>query len=183
MRRRNFRWQFAPVPDLAVALVGATSPERPVLPPWWLPPTLIYYRGGFLRRPPPRWQERPHLVAQWCRLHRLAGQCQILPPSNPLETNATRVPPTSYLPATSTSRSQSIYWMGLGGGAVFIVFWYIPLEDQFPFFSLVFLSRLLDSVLLDHLPSRFFGSLRPSPIVFPIPFWLRHLKLWGGVSI
>jgi hypothetical protein len=24
--------------------------------------------------------------------------------------------------------------MGLGGGAVFIVFWYIPLEDQFPFF-------------------------------------------------
>ena len=30
--------------------------------------------------------------------------------------------------------------MGLGGGAVFIVIWYIPLEDQFPFFSLVFLS-------------------------------------------
>jgi hypothetical protein len=84
MRRRNFRWQFAPVPDLAVALVGATSRERPVLPPWWLPPTLIYYRGGFLRRSPPRWQERPHLVAQWCRLHRLAGRCQILPPSNPL---------------------------------------------------------------------------------------------------
>jgi hypothetical protein len=25
--------------------------------------------------------------------------------------------------------------MGLGGGAAFIVFWYIPLEDQFPFFS------------------------------------------------
>jgi hypothetical protein len=31
--------------------------------------------------------------------------------------------------------------MGLGGGAVFIVFWYIPLEDQFPFFFfLLFLS-------------------------------------------
>jgi hypothetical protein len=24
--------------------------------------------------------------------------------------------------------------MGLGGGAVFIVIWYFPLEDQFPFF-------------------------------------------------
>jgi hypothetical protein len=26
--------------------------------------------------------------------------------------------------------------MGLGGGAVFIVFWYISLEDFFPFFFL-----------------------------------------------
>jgi hypothetical protein len=74
--------RFVPVPDLAVALVDATSRERPVLPPQWLPPTLIYYRGGFLRRPPPRWREQPHLVAQWCRLHRLAGRRQILPPSN-----------------------------------------------------------------------------------------------------
>ena len=29
---------------------------------------------------------------------------------------------------------------GLRCGAVFIVIWYFPLEDQFPFFSLVFLS-------------------------------------------
>jgi hypothetical protein len=40
----------------------------------------------------------------------------------------------------------------------------------------------MDSVLLDHLPSRFFESLRPSPIVFPIPFLLRHMKLWEGVG-
>jgi hypothetical protein len=33
---------------------------------------------------------------------------------------------------------------------------------------------------LDTLPRHFFGSLCPSPIVFPIPFWLRHMKLWGG---
>jgi hypothetical protein len=40
----------------------------------------------------------------------------------------------------------------------------------------------LDSVLLDPLPCRFFGSLCPSPIVFLLPFWLRHMKLWGGVD-
>jgi hypothetical protein len=32
------------------------------------------------------------------------------------------------------------------------------------------------------LPSRFFGSLRPSPIVFSDSIWLRHMKSWGGVG-
>ena len=50
----------------------------------------------------------------------------------------------------------------------------------FPF-SFLFFFRL-------HLFDCRFGSfrlrvLRPSPIVFPIPFWLRHMKSWGGVGI
>jgi hypothetical protein len=76
--------RFVPVPDLAVALVGATSLERPVCTSRWLQPTLNYFRGGFLRQLPSRWREQPHLVAQWCRLLCLAGRHLILPPSNPL---------------------------------------------------------------------------------------------------
>jgi hypothetical protein len=33
--------------------------------------------------------------------------------------------------------------MGLGGGAVYIDFWYIPLEDQFPFFFFPSISQLI----------------------------------------
>jgi len=47
-------------------------------------------------------------------------------------------------------------------------------------FQLIVRSIVL---LLHHLPSPLFGSLRPSPIVFPIPFWLRHMKSGGGVGI
>ena len=60
-----------------------------------------------------------------------------------MEENATQVPTPSYLPASSTSRSQAIYWMGLGGGAVFIVFWCILLEDQFPLFFFPSISQLI----------------------------------------
>ena len=76
--------RFVPVPDLAVALVDATSLERPVRTSRWLQPTLNNFRGGFLRQLPSCWREQPHLVARWCRLLRLAGLHLILPPSNPL---------------------------------------------------------------------------------------------------
>ncbi len=69
---------------LAVALVNATSLERPVRTPRWLQPTLNYFRGGFLRQLSSRWWEQPHLGARWCRLLHLAGRHLILPPSNPL---------------------------------------------------------------------------------------------------
>jgi len=83
MSTANARW-FVPLPDLAIALVDATSLECPVLSSRWLQPTLNYFRGGFLRQLPSRWREQPHLVAQWCRLLRLAGRHLTLPPSNPL---------------------------------------------------------------------------------------------------
>ena len=76
--------RFVPVPDLTIALVDATSLERPVRTSRWLQPTLNYFWGGVLRQLPSRWRERPHLVARWCRLLRLAGRHLILPPSNPL---------------------------------------------------------------------------------------------------
>jgi hypothetical protein len=39
--------RFVPVPDLAVALVDATSLARPIRTSRWLQPTLNYFRGGF----------------------------------------------------------------------------------------------------------------------------------------
>ena len=81
---RALTFQHVPAPDLAVALVDATSLARPVRTPRWLQPTLNYFRGGFLRQLSSRWREQPHLVARWCRLLRLAGRHLILPPSNPL---------------------------------------------------------------------------------------------------
>ncbi len=38
--------RFVPVPDLAIALVDATSLERPVLLSRWLPPTQNFCRGA-----------------------------------------------------------------------------------------------------------------------------------------
>jgi len=80
------------------------------------------------------------------------------------------VPPEPYLSASSASRSQSIYWMGLGGGGSIYCFKYIPLEDFFPFvfpsyFSVdcwiqfCWILRLVPSLdLFVHLPLFFFSD-------------------------
>jgi hypothetical protein len=75
--------RFVPVPDLAVALVDATSLARPVLSSRWLPPTQNFCRGGFQRQLQPCWHEQPHLVARWCRHLRPPQRHLILPPSIP----------------------------------------------------------------------------------------------------
>ena len=75
--------QFVPVPDIAAALVAATSLKRPVLSSRWLPPTQNFCRGGFQRQLQPCWHEQPHLVARWCRHLRLPQRHLMLPPSIP----------------------------------------------------------------------------------------------------
>jgi hypothetical protein len=75
--------RFVPVPDLAIALVDATSLERPVLLSRWLPPTQNFCRGGFQRQLQPCWCKQPHLVARWCRHLRPPQRHLILPPSIP----------------------------------------------------------------------------------------------------
>ncbi len=75
--------RFVPAPDLAVALVDATSLKRPVLLSRWLPPTQNFCRGGFQRQLQPCWRKQPHLVARWCRHLRLPQRHLILPPSIP----------------------------------------------------------------------------------------------------
>jgi hypothetical protein len=66
------RW-FVPVPDLAVALVDATSLERPVRTSRWLQPTLNYLRGGVLRQLPSRSRERPHRRRKFFSRQRLTS--------------------------------------------------------------------------------------------------------------
>ena len=83
LRWRSLRWRFVPVPDLAVALVDATSLERPVLLSRWLPPTQKFCRGGIQRQLHPCWHERHHIVARWCRHLHLPRRHHILPPSIP----------------------------------------------------------------------------------------------------
>ena len=60
-----------------------------------------------------------------------------------MEENVTQVPTPSYLPASSISRSQSIYWMGLGGGGG--VYWFLvhPFGRSVPFFIFPSISQLI----------------------------------------
>ena len=158
------------MPDLIVALFIVMPLKRPVLPPWWLPPTLINSRGGFLCRLPTRRREQLHLVAQWCRLLRLAGRHLLLPPSIPLHSMMVLFflrgegPPIhsvceDFLFLHGRERDASTDPIVLAGvinlalpinlldglrwGAVYIVFWYIPLEDQFPLFFFPSISQLI----------------------------------------
>ena len=111
---------------------------------------------GGLSTPTSCWHEQPRPVARWCCHLRPPRRHHILPPLIPLhsmmdssilcvrtfsssmEAIATQVPPESYLLASSTLRSQSIYWMGLGVQGLLVCFWYISLEA---FFLLFFLSN------------------------------------------
>ena len=53
-----------------------------------------------------------------------------------------------------------------------------------PFFVPHFWMRLiLDSVLLDPLPCHFLRVSSSISHCFPLPFWLCHMKSWGGVGI
>jgi hypothetical protein len=82
-----------------------------------------------------------------------------------MEAIATQVPPESYLSASSTLRSQSIYWMGLGVQGLLVCFWYISLEA---FFLLFFLSWIQFFGVLCLVVS--LGLFVHLSLFFPIPF-------------
>ncbi len=96
----------------STTLAGATSPCRSVVsstPPGWTTPDTPSLQ-------PFTFDDGALHSSGGGNAHPFRAQGLPLPPWK------RTIPPTSYLPATSTLRSQSIYWMGLGGGAVFIVF-------------------------------------------------------------